>query len=89
MRVLPVADDGALLQRLQTWLRDSGHTVLPGAACNALVRECVRLAPGVVLKLAFIHDRIHRSGDSGEAEKGALRAVAAGLKRAVGSPDAN
>jgi hypothetical protein len=42
------------------------------------------LAPGVVIKLAFIHNRIHRSGD---AERGALRAVAAGLKRTVGTPD--
>jgi hypothetical protein len=45
------------------------------------------LAPPVIVKLAFIHDRIRSAGGSGsdEAEGGALRAVVASLKRPVGS----
>lgn len=47
------------------------------------------LAPPVIVKLSFIHERIHaaagvRPGDQGH---GALRAVIAGLKRGVVSPD--
>jgi hypothetical protein len=47
------------------------------------------LAPEVIVKLAFIHDRIraargHANADQG---RGALRAVIAGLKRAVGAPE--
>jgi hypothetical protein len=46
------------------------------------------LAPPAIWKLAFVHDRIHavnsdRPKDSGD---NALRAIIAGLKRAVGSP---
>ena len=46
------------------------------------------LAPPVIVKLSFIHDRIRTASGRrliGE-RKGALRAVIAGLKRAVGSP---
>jgi hypothetical protein len=47
----------------------------------------VRSSPAI-WKLAFVHDRIHavnsdRPKDSGD---NALRAIIAGLKRAVGSP---
>jgi len=46
------------------------------------------LAPPVIVKLAFIHDRICNAGGSGASDEGGvLRAVVAGLKRAVGSPD--
>jgi hypothetical protein len=46
------------------------------------------LAPPVIVKLAFIHDRIRNAGGSGASDEGGvLRAVVAGLKRAVGSPD--
>jgi hypothetical protein len=47
------------------------------------------LAPPVIVKLSFIHERIHAAaGASRPADegRGALRAVIAGLKRAVGSP---
>lgn len=44
------------------------------------------LSPAVVVKLSFIHACIHRVGDAGEAAT--LRAVAAGLKRNVGTPEA-
>ena len=47
------------------------------------------LAPVVVIKLSFIHERIHvRRGTAAAARgQGALRAVIAGLKRAVGVPE--
>jgi hypothetical protein len=46
------------------------------------------LAPPVIVKLAFIHDRIRETGGSSAGDDGgALRAVVAGLKRAVGAPD--
>jgi hypothetical protein len=48
------------------------------------------LTPTVIVKLAFIHDCIH--ANKGQATVGrtqeVLRAVVAGLKRAVGVPDA-
>jgi hypothetical protein len=46
------------------------------------------LAPAVIIKLSFIHDRIHAHGLlPGPAHaQGSLRAVIAGLKRAVGVP---
>jgi hypothetical protein len=46
------------------------------------------LAPPAIWKLAFIHDRIHAAGgvQPRDAANNALRAVVAGLKRAVGSP---
>jgi len=45
-------------------------------------------APSVIWKLAFIHDRIHAENASRprDAEHRALRAVVAGLRRAVGPP---
>jgi hypothetical protein len=47
------------------------------------------LAPAVIVKLSFIHDRIHGTGGRPGADqgRGALRAVIAGLKRSV--PEAN
>jgi hypothetical protein len=57
------------------------------------------LPPPVIVKLAFIHDRIHAAsrhsvaggvaqlGDPEEPGRGALRAVAAGLRRIVGFPE--
>jgi hypothetical protein len=47
------------------------------------------IAPTVIIKLAFIHDRIHahRGRPPTDESKGALRAVIAGLKRAVGVPE--
>lgn len=46
------------------------------------------LGPPVIVKLGFIHDRIRASNGRAVANQpsGALRAVIAGLKRAVGSP---
>jgi hypothetical protein len=46
------------------------------------------LPPPVIWKLAFVHDRIHAVGasQSVDAERNALRAIIAGLKRSVGSP---
>ena len=47
------------------------------------------LAPPVIGKLSFIHDRIHAVGSGrqpGNSGNNALRAVVAGLKRSVGSP---
>src|SRR3954451_1478031 len=46
------------------------------------------LAPPVIVKLSFIHDRIHAAGRPPHADKGrgALRAVIASLKRGVVSP---
>ena len=46
------------------------------------------LAPPVILKLAFIHERIHARSSPRPRDSGnnALRAVVAGLKRPVGSP---
>jgi hypothetical protein len=47
------------------------------------------LAPAVIVKLSFIHDRIHAAGghQADDHGQGALRAVVAGLKRSVGIPD--
>jgi hypothetical protein len=46
------------------------------------------LAPPAIVKLGFIHDRIRASNGGGAADgRGTLRAVIAGLKRAVGSPE--
>ena len=45
------------------------------------------LAPAVIVKLSFIHERIHASRGVQAADQGALRAVIAGLKRTVGAPD--
>jgi hypothetical protein len=47
------------------------------------------LAPTAIIKLAFIHDRIHahRGRPPTDETRGALRAVIAGLKRAVGVPE--
>jgi hypothetical protein len=47
------------------------------------------LAPPVIVKLSFIHDRIHAAAGSRGADqgRGALRAVIASLKRGVVSPD--
>jgi hypothetical protein len=46
------------------------------------------LAPPAIWKLTFIHDRIHAvSADRPrDSEHNAIRAIIAGLKRAVGSP---
>ena len=46
------------------------------------------LAPPVIVKLSFIHDRIHAAGAPRHVDqgRGALRAVIAGLKRGVVSP---
>jgi hypothetical protein len=46
------------------------------------------LAPPAIVKLSFIHARIHAAGGrrSEDTGRGALRAVIAGLRRAVGSP---
>jgi hypothetical protein len=48
------------------------------------------LAPPAIVKLAFVHERIKAAGGyrATEGERGALRAVIAGLKRAVGLPEA-
>jgi hypothetical protein len=49
------------------------------------------LSPAGIWKLTFIHDRIHAAGE-GEArdsEHSAIRAIVAGLKRAVGSPQSS
>jgi hypothetical protein len=47
------------------------------------------LAPAVIIKLSFIHDSIHAAGGrpTTDQARGALRAVIAGLKRAVGAPE--
>jgi hypothetical protein len=47
------------------------------------------LAPQAIVKLSFIHARIHAAGNrrAEDSERGALRAVIAGLKRAIGSPE--
>ena len=46
------------------------------------------LSPPVIVKLAFIHDRIHAQRGRRAAPDGDLKAVIAGLKRKVGSVDA-
>jgi hypothetical protein len=47
------------------------------------------LASAVIVKLSFIHDRIHLAGGrpGADQEQGALRAVIAGLRRTVGAPE--
>lgn len=47
------------------------------------------LAPAVIIKLSFIHDQIHAAGGhpTTDQARGALRAVVASLKRAVGAPE--
>ena len=47
------------------------------------------LAPAVIIKLSFIHDHIRAAGGrpTTDQARGALRAVIAGLKRAVGAPE--
>jgi hypothetical protein len=49
------------------------------------------LAPSVIIKLSFIHDLIHAAAGhpTTDQARGALRAVIAGLKRAVGAPEPN
>jgi hypothetical protein len=46
------------------------------------------LPPSVILKLTFIHSRIHAGGSHRPEDSSniALRAIVAGLKRPVGSP---
>jgi hypothetical protein len=46
------------------------------------------LAPPAIVKLSFVHNRIHAAGGRHSADQGkaALRAVVAGLKRPVGMP---
>jgi hypothetical protein len=44
------------------------------------------LAPTVIAKLAFVHDRIRAQRDRGEVPNGALRAMLAGLRQRIGSP---
>jgi hypothetical protein len=48
------------------------------------------LAPPAIVKLSFVHHRIHAAGGRQSADQGkaALRAVVAGLKRPVGMPEA-
>jgi hypothetical protein len=47
------------------------------------------LEPPVIVKLAFVHERIHAHRDAyGRSSEGpTLRAIIAGLKRRVGLPD--
>jgi hypothetical protein len=47
------------------------------------------VGPAVIVKLSFIHERIHagRGGKPADQGQGALRAVIAGLKRTVGTPE--
>ena len=49
------------------------------------------LAPAAIIKLSFIHDCIHAAAGhpTTDQARGALRAVIAGLKRAVGAPEPN
>lgn len=44
------------------------------------------LAPTVIAKLTFVHDRIRAQRDRRETPNGALRAMLAGLKQRIGSP---
>jgi hypothetical protein len=45
------------------------------------------LTPAVILKLSFIHDQVHRRSPADEADdEAALKAIAAGLKKAVAAP---
>ena len=44
------------------------------------------LAPTVIAKLTFVHDRIRAQRDRGETPNGALRAMLAGLRPRIGSP---
>ncbi len=45
------------------------------------------LGPAAIWKLTFVHDRIHAVGARQPGDAGnALRAIVAGLKRPVGSP---
>jgi hypothetical protein len=44
------------------------------------------LAPSVIVKLTFVHDRIRAQRDHGKASNGALRAMLAGLRQRIGSP---
>jgi hypothetical protein len=48
------------------------------------------LSPTIILKLSFIHDQIHcRSLDDEPNDEAALKAMAAGLKKAVAAPVGN
>jgi hypothetical protein len=44
------------------------------------------LAPTVIAKLTFVHDRIRAQADRGETPDGALKAMLAGLRQRVGTP---
>ena len=44
------------------------------------------LAPTVIAKLAFVHDRIRAHRDRREVPDGALKAMLAGLRQRIGSP---
>jgi hypothetical protein len=47
------------------------------------------LTPTIIVKLSFIHDRIHAAQGQPSTDLGALWAVIAGLKRAIGVPESN
>jgi hypothetical protein len=48
------------------------------------------LGPAVIVKLSFIHDHVHATaGTRVLGERSTLRAIIAGLRRAVGSPVAS
>ena len=44
------------------------------------------LAPTVIAKLTYVHDRIRAQRDRGGASNGALRAMIAGLRQRIGTP---
>jgi hypothetical protein len=44
------------------------------------------LAPTVIAKLTFVHDRIRAQADGAETPNGALKAMVAGLRQRVGTP---
>jgi hypothetical protein len=44
------------------------------------------LAPTVIAKLTFVHDRIRAQADRAETPDGALKAMVAGLRQRVGTP---
>ena len=44
------------------------------------------LAPTVIAKLTYVHDRVRAQRDRGETPNGALRAMLAGLRQRIGTP---
>ena len=91
----PVDARSTSIPTAPTWTASSTAWLPLTFAVNSINRSMglrgplsVRPAPPVIVKLSFVHDRIHAAGgpQPRDAARNALRAIIAGLKRTVGAP---